>query len=145
MAVGVRAIAFSPDGTLLVTTGGDNTAILCDTATGRQFGEPLAGHVTHPDQLFPGVEAVAFSPDGRLLATGGLDRDIRLWEVTTRKAVGEPLRWHPVGLTTLRFDQRGAFLFSGDQLGNIQVWDVRQRNPGAIPSAGITGGLEALS
>jgi WD40 repeat protein len=67
----VFAVAFSPDGTLLATASGDNTARLWDPVTGECV-RTLTGH---PEPVF----AVAFSPDGTLLATASGDKTTRLW------------------------------------------------------------------
>ena len=67
----VLAVAFSPDGTLVATSSGDQTARLWDAATGQTV-RTLIGHTQ-------AVNGVAFSPDGALLATSGSDRTARLW------------------------------------------------------------------
>ncbi|OUC94292.1 hypothetical protein CA984_23105 [Streptosporangium minutum] len=58
---GVDLAAFSPDGTLLVTSGGGRVA-LWDAATGGQFGRPAAG-------VERAVTGVAFPDGGRTLRT----------------------------------------------------------------------------
>jgi len=53
----VRAVAISPDGSLVASGSDDTTIRFWSTSTGAAIGEPLIRHSG-------GVTAVAFSPDG---------------------------------------------------------------------------------
>ncbi len=69
----VNGIAFSPDGSLLATTGSDGTARVWDGGSGRQV-HVLRGH--------RGVAwSPVFSPDGKSLAATGVDGTVRIWNV----------------------------------------------------------------
>src|SRR5262249_23235127 len=85
---GVRAVAFSPDGELIASGGGDRAEYkgevrLWEGSTGKLL-RGLDGHRS-------AVTAVAFSPDGRRLATLGGDWEnvVRFWEPATGKKLGE--------------------------------------------------------
>src|SRR4029077_14165622 len=69
----VTSVAFSPDGTRILTGSVDNTARLWDAATGTAVAT-LAGHTD-------AVRAVALSPDGTRVLTGSGDSTARLWSV----------------------------------------------------------------
>ncbi|THU75609.1 WD40 repeat-like protein, partial [Dendrothele bispora CBS 962.96] len=68
----VNSVAFSTDGTRIVSGSDDKTIRLWDTATGVQVGDPLQGHDDY-------VKSVAFSADGTRIVSGSDDRTIRLW------------------------------------------------------------------
>jgi WD40 repeat protein len=87
----VRAVAFSPDGTVILTGCEDRKARLWDALTGQATGPVL-------DHPLP-VSAVAFSPNGNLLLTGsgdprdfpgavGFQGDARVWDRVTGKMRG---------------------------------------------------------
>jgi WD40 repeat protein len=74
---GALSVAFSPDGRLLASGGGEGSIKLWDTKTGEEQAT-LVGHTGY-------VEALAFSADGNMLASGGGfgDGSVRFWDVPT--------------------------------------------------------------
>ncbi|RKU33732.1 hypothetical protein C6499_00930 [Candidatus Poribacteria bacterium] len=135
----INAITFSPDGTLLISGGGDNwetqkgedgtvyfflssdgvvdtSAKVWEVATGKNIATLESSWM---------VRGIAFSPDGKCLATG-TTKTVTLWC---------PKTWQPLAtLDTVIFE---SFTFSPDGsrlvIGGtwpeqrIQVWDVETR------------------
>ena len=71
-------MAFSPDGTRIVTGSDDRTAKVWDARTGTPLLE-LKGHTSL-------VTSVAFSPDGSRIVTGSEDRTARVWDARTGRS-----------------------------------------------------------
>ena len=71
----VRSLAFSPDGTSLVSGSHDNTVKLWDIQTGGVV-KTFYGH-TH------WVVSVSVSADCSIIASGSWDETIRLWDIKT--------------------------------------------------------------
>jgi WD40 repeat protein/serine/threonine protein kinase len=114
----VRSIAFSPDGSLLASAGGEGTVKLWESSSGRPVSTSLVGHTSK-------AEWVAFSPDGFRLACSGWDGSVRIWDVKTGREI-LVLRAHSSTAVGLSFSPDGIKLASGG--GNadatVKVWDA---------------------
>ena len=68
----VWSVAFSPDGSRIVTASLDRTARIWDAATAKEIAV-LRGH-DYP------VTSAAFSPDGSRIVTASVDEAVRFWD-----------------------------------------------------------------
>lgn len=115
----VIALALSPDGERLVSSGFDGVLKSWDVAGGRLARAIRAS-------LDP-VWAMDFSRDGRELATAGNDRGIKIWDTTTwdEKAA---LRGHEDTIWTVAFSPDSRQLASAGQEEAAMLWSTEPRH-----------------
>lgn len=115
----VRAIAFSPDGSLLAAAGGlparSGEVKIWDVATRTEL-RTIHGHNDC-------VYAVSFSPDGKSIATSSYDKLIKLWNVDTGKEI-RTFKDHIDAVYALAFTPDGKRLISSAADRTVKVWDV---------------------
>jgi hypothetical protein len=116
----VTAVAFTPDGKLVLTGSPLGALVLRDPATGAEAGR-FEGHTS-------AITAVAFSADGAYLLSASSDGSARLWARDTREEI-KRLEGHtgPVLCAVLSSD--GARALTGGQDGTVRVWTLRKVKP----------------
>jgi WD40 repeat protein/transcriptional regulator with XRE-family HTH domain len=111
----ILSVAFSPDGTLLIT----------GTASGEIWiyqalsGSPLRTCYGHTD----GVFSVAFSSDKRMFASSSDDQTVRLWDVSTGQCL-KILYGHINRVRSVSFGSNNSVVASGSEDATIRLWDV---------------------
>ena len=134
----ICSLAFSPDGTLLVSESDDNSIKVWDIQTGgvvRTFGEVVrAPTVDGPFLLLPSSLPLSFSPDGNTIAVGALAGVILLWNVQTWKCHSIKT-YHGNQLAVVSFSPiNPRRLISSSFNGHIQEWDVYGHRIRNVPS-----------
>ncbi len=106
-------IAWSPDGSGLITAGSDDL-VIWNMTTGRRSG--LIDHRSS-------IRTCAFSPNGRHIVTAGYNKTINFFDTSTGNALGT-LQGHTDTILSVAFSPDGKRLVSGSEDGTAKVWDV---------------------
>jgi WD40 repeat protein len=121
-----RAMALSPDGTMLAFGSAGGAIQLWDAVHGRPLGSPFQKSTRM-------ITALAFCADNRVLAAGDFNGVIQLWDVVHRRPLGQPLRSNAGFVRQIVFNATGTQLAASyADLGNagagdtvIWRWDVQ--------------------
>lgn len=113
----LTALAYSPDGNLLVSAGAAGKVTLRDPQTGAErltFG---------PKEVANFTWGLACSPDSKLLATGSGMGLIHLWELPSGR-LHATLRGSTTSIRSVAFFADGKTLASASESGEVRLWDV---------------------
>lgn len=113
-ALGVNALAWSPDGNTLLSAGQDKMLYIWNWRARTAIGH-LGGHEL-------GVLCCAYAPHGGWIVSGGLDTTVRLWDAATRQPLSV-LRAHTQAVRSVAFSPAERLLASGGDDGAC-LWDM---------------------
>ncbi len=113
---GIYCARFSPDGTKLVTTSEDFTAIIWDVRTGSPF---RIQRIEHGAQ----IAHASFSSDNRWLVTAGRDSAVRIWDVATGNPLTLPFA-HPTKLRRAHFAANDTAIVTRSDSGRTWYWKL---------------------
>ena len=134
----IFGLAFSPDGSILVSAGQDGTVVRWRLTESEPAAEPL-----HDEQSqtahWSAVYGVAFSADGKIVASGGADQTIRFWDAATGEAIKTDFTGYGQTIYCLAFrpqtqkENRSSprknptgILLAGTATGAFTIWDPTQ-------------------
>lgn len=126
----VRALAYSPDGSLLAIAGDQDTggaagqALFWNLAQRAFVGSPLS-------ETDGPINTIAFSHDGQYVVTGmgGGVFGLRVWSVKQRVSLTPILRAHTEVINAVAFDPRASQFVSAGEDGQVLIWRQAPYSP----------------
>ena len=119
----VNSVAFSSDGTFLVSGSDDKTAILWDIQTGGVINT-FCGHAKT-------VFSVSISPDCTMVASGSEDHTIWLWDTQTGRCHCV-IKGHSNDVSSVCFSPiNSQSLRSASRDGTVRQWDIKGHQIGS--------------
>ena len=114
----VNSVAFSNDGTQIVSGSWDDSVWVWDVLTAKELNA-LNGHTGS-------IYLVAFSNDGMQIVSGSRDKSVMVWDVATGKELNV-LNSHTSLMCSVKFSTDGAQIVSGSYDHSVQVWDTHMQ------------------
>ena len=112
----VCAMRVTPDGTRVISGSWDGTMMVWDTATGRQVGATIKGHLDL-------VGDIAVTPDGKRFVSVSWDKKGYVWDVVTHEQLAV-LDGHSYGMNCVEISPDGKRAITGSRNNTVLMWDL---------------------
>jgi WD40 repeat protein len=121
--IGIKAIAFTPDSTKVISGGDDGSLEL------RYADE--AGKISIAAKHDTGVTCMAVDSKNKILASGDQKGNIKIWQleeanITEKMLIDDA---HRLPVSSLAFSPDGKILASGSQDYTIKLWNMKTGKP----------------
>jgi DNA-binding beta-propeller fold protein YncE len=122
----IGSMAFSHDGTHIVTGRRDGTLQFWNATNLQPIGAPLKG-IQH------GISTLALSADGQTIVSGSEDGTLQRWNANSREPIGEPLKahknespgWAELGVQTVAISPDGSRIATSGWDWTLKLWDAK--------------------
>ena len=111
----VNSVAYSPDGTKIISGSGDRTVKIWDANTGECL-KTFEGHLDR-------VNSVVYSPDGTKIISGSWDETIKIWDANTGQCF-KTMKGDSRGAYSVAYSPDGTKIISGSRDKTIKIWDA---------------------
>jgi WD40 repeat protein len=109
----VNSVAYSPDGTKIISGSEDKTIKIWDANTGECL-KTLEGDSDY-------ILSVAYSPDDKKIISGSVDRTIKIWDANTGQCL-KTLEGHSNRVSSVAFSPDGTKIISGSYDKTVKIW-----------------------
>lgn len=116
-SLGIRAVAFSPDGNTIAAASEFGDVMLWNLQNGKMIKNE---DVYHSEA---GINSIAFTPDGAGLLTGASDSTVCLWNTTTCDTIWK-IKIIAQDIRSVAFSPDAATFITGSYYGNVSMFNT---------------------
>ena len=142
----VLALAFSPDGQTLASSGKDNTIRYWNVNTGQEVGEVTITADSNAQAVVTtrsNVQTLQFSPDGALVALAGDSGRVQLYDPVTGEI--RTLMEQAAPVLKVQFSQDGNTLYVVGSNATLVTFDLTSTEPKVIQESVLPSAVDGIS